>query len=362
MKAFLLAGAVLSLSSGPEEMRAVWVTRFEYRTEADIRTIVANSASLGFNTVLFQVRGQADAYYRSELEPWADCFDGRDPGFDPLEVACREARRHKLALHAWVNVMPAWKGTTPPADRTHVWWRHPDWVVAGRNGKRQALNDHYTCLNPCLPAVREHLVEVVRDLATRYPVDGVHLDYVRFIEGDWSYDRKTLALFGKSPEKSPAAWAAFRRDAVTRTVEAMRKAVKEARPAAMFSAAVYPTAAARARVLQDAEDWVRRGLVDAVFPMTYSADDFDFRAEIGEGYDLFRAGGAAACIPGVGAYKHDTPGQTVRQMQMCRAGFAVFSYSSLFVSPDAQRREDAALCRARREAVREALGVRVVRD
>jgi uncharacterized lipoprotein YddW (UPF0748 family) len=76
-----------------DEVRAIWVTRFEYQSEADVRTILANCAALGFNTILFQVRGQADAYYRSSIEPWAERLGGRDPGFDPLDVACRESKR-----------------------------------------------------------------------------------------------------------------------------------------------------------------------------------------------------------------------------------------------------------------------------
>ncbi len=334
-------------------VRAVWVTRFEYQTAPDVRTILARSASLGFNTVLFQVRGQADAYYRSEIEPWAERLGGRDPGFDPLETACREARRLGLALHAWVNVMPAWRGTTPPAGRDHLVYRHPEWIVAGKDGRRQGFNDHYVCLNPCLPAVREHVARVAGDIASRYPVAGVHLDYIRFIEGDWSYDAPTLAAFrrssGGSPAERPAEWEAFRREAVTETVRAIRKAVKEARPEAVLSAALYPTAQARRKVLQDAEGWVRRGLVDWVFPMTYDDSDGGFRAAVDEGYALL---GGATCLPGVGAYKHRSAEQTVRQLAMCRGGFALFSYSSLWVSPDETRREGERLCQARREAVK----------
>ena len=139
------------------EVRAIWVTRFEYRSEAEVRTILQNCAGLGFNTVLFQVRGQADAYYTSKIEPWSERLGGKDPGFDPLDIACREAHRLGLALHAWVNALPAWRGKTPPADRSHVCIRHPEWIVVGRDGRRQAFNDHYLCLNPCLPAVRDHI-------------------------------------------------------------------------------------------------------------------------------------------------------------------------------------------------------------
>jgi uncharacterized lipoprotein YddW (UPF0748 family) len=347
------AAALGAPPAGSDEIRAIWVTRFEYQTEADVKAIIANCAALGFNTILFQVRGQADAYYRSSIEPWAERLGGRDPGFDPLDVACREAKRRGVALHAWVNVMPAWRGKVPPVDRNHVCYQRPDWIVVGRDGRRQPFNDHYVCLNPCLPEVREYIVSVLRDLAERYPIDGLHLDYVRFIEGEWSYDAKTLALFGGSPDAKPAAWTQFRKAAVTELVQMTRRMLRDMRPNAMLTAAVFPSARSRERVLQDAEGWSRRGLVDAVFPMTYDDSDADFREVIDEGYGLF--GGRALCVPGVGAYKHKTADQTVRQMGMCRSGFAVFSYSSLYVSPDETRKENERLCRARRDAVKKFL-------
>jgi uncharacterized lipoprotein YddW (UPF0748 family) len=153
--------------------------------------------------------------------------------------------------------------------------------------------------------------------------------------------------------------------------------LKEMRPDATLSAAVFPSAKSRDRVLQDAEGWMRRGLIDWVFPMTYEDSDADFRDLTDEAYALFRTGGVTAgkgravasrtgqpletstskavCFPGVGAYKHKTADQTARQLSMCRAGFALFSYSSLYVSPDETRKENEKLCRARREAVRKFL-------
>ncbi len=355
--------AVLSLPAAADPpagipangVRAVWVTRYDYRSEGDVRTVLANCASLGFNTVLFQVRGQADAYYRSRLEPWAERLGGADPGFDPLEAACREAGRLGLGLHAWMNVMPAWKGQAPPEDRSHVYWRHPEWVVVGRDGKRQRLNDHYLCLNPCLPRVREHLAAVARDIAARYPVDGLHLDYVRFIEGDWGYDRETLGLFGGSPSRRPEAWDGFRREAVTEAVRAIRRAVREARPGAVVSAAVFPAAKSRRERFQDAEKWAAEGLVDWIFPMTYEDGSSEFGVLVDGACRAFRG---AACLPGVGAYRHETAEETARQVRMCRGGFAVFAYSSFFASADGSRKDAERLRRARREALRRELGGR----
>jgi uncharacterized lipoprotein YddW (UPF0748 family) len=355
--AVLCAAPLASAGDDPApQVRAIWVTRFEWSSGEEIRAILRNCAALGFNTVLFQVRGEANAFYKSSLEPWAERLGGRDPGFDPLDVACRESKKLGLSLHAWVNAMPVWRGKTPPADRNHLYHQKPEWIVVDRQGRRQALNDHYTCLNPCLPEVCAHLAAVMEDIVARYPVDGLHLDYIRFIEGDWSYDKKTVAAFYAKqrawPSKDPAAWEEYRRAAVTETVRTIRAAVKAVRPGLVFSAAVYPTAAARARVLQDAEGWTRQGLIDWVFPMTYEDDDAEYRAAVEEGFALFRA----PCFPGVGAYRHATAEQTARQIRMCRrGGFAVFSYSSLFVSPDETRRENERLCRARRDTVRRLL-------
>src|SRR5579863_5175832 len=246
---FLPAVASGSPLRATDEVRAIWVTRFEYQSEAEIKTILANCASLGFNTVLFQVRGQADAYYRSSLEPWAERLGGRDPGFDPLDVACRESKRLGLSLHAWINTMPAWRGKVPPVDRNHVCYRHPSWIVVGKDGRRQTFNEHYLCLNPCLPDVRDYIVSVLREIAERYPIDGLHLDYVRFLEGEWSFDERTLSLFrtiyGASPEEKPEAWNAFRRGAVTELVRMTRQMLRELRPTAVLSAAVFPSAKSR---------------------------------------------------------------------------------------------------------------------
>src|SRR5262245_40426125 len=87
--------------------RAIWVTRFDYRTADDVAQIMEHCQSAGLNTVMFQVRGNGTAFYRSRREPWAQELGGKDPGFDPLEVACREAHARHIQLHAWVNVMPA---------------------------------------------------------------------------------------------------------------------------------------------------------------------------------------------------------------------------------------------------------------
>ena len=62
---------VLKSHPQPPEVRALWVTRYDWTSfgytpsPEDIRTIVEKAAYANFNVIFFQVRGVADAYYRS---------------------------------------------------------------------------------------------------------------------------------------------------------------------------------------------------------------------------------------------------------------------------------------------------------
>jgi len=275
-----------------DQMRAIWVTRWDYKSPSDIAIIMENCQRAGFNTILFQVRGNGTAFYRSKLEPWADELGGRDPGFDPLATACREAHRRGLGLHAWVNVMPGWRGKKPPANRRQLYHAHADWFWRDASGRREPLG-WYNNLNPCYPEVRAYLVAVMREIARKHPVDGLHMDYIRFPNEwnesyrhrrtvpDYPRDPRTLALFrratGHTPATAPRLWDGWRTEQVTRLVRDIRAMLRKVRPSVTLSAAIGAVPDdARRRHFQDARRWVAEGLVDMVFPMNYSADARSF--------------------------------------------------------------------------------------
>ncbi|MBK8913747.1 MAG: family 10 glycosylhydrolase [Phycisphaerales bacterium] len=332
------------------EARAVWVTRFEYRTADDVRRIIRNCADAGFNIVLFQVRGNGTAFYRSRLEPWAVELGGRDPGFDPLAVACEEARARRVQLHAWVNVMPAWRGTRPPLDEKQLYNRKPEWFWYDQEGKRQALSSFYVSLNPCLPEVRQYIVEVFREIVAEYPVDGLHLDYIRFPseppasppggKTDYPRDAVTLAIYkaetGLAPDDDPAAWKRWRTEQVTRLVADIRAMMRQVRPTATLTAAVVSVAQNGLNRHQDGVRWVNDDLVDAAILMNYTNDPAEFDRRI-DPWLLARQRGLI--IPGlsIGRSAGKPPEEAhaaIRRMMEIgveRTGsFAVFSYSSLF--------------------------------
>ena len=336
----------------------VWVARFHYRYADDVRTIIQNCAEAGFNTVFWQVRGEGTVDYPSKIEPWGREFGHDYPGFDPLALAIAEAHKHGLRIEAWFNVMPGWKGTSPPPMKRQLYNTHPDWFMYDASGRRQPLGKDYVILNPCLPEVRRYIVSIADEIVSRYDVDGIHLDYVRYAwdgvpKGKESYprDSRTLGLYrrdtGKNPDDDPAAWNHWRANQLTRLVDDIRATVNRRRPGATLTAAVWRNPEIGYRdYLQNSIAWLRAGLVDAVMPMAYTEKLDQFDTDI-RAYGQLAAG--RPVVPGLGIYLHKNADAMRDQMSRCAAwggSFALFSYESLFATAG----DRGASARARAEA------------
>jgi len=255
------------------ELRAVWVDRWTYSSEADVREIMANSAAAGFNTVFFQVRGNADAYYQSSYEPWAARLTGtlgRDPGWDPLAVAIEAGHAEGLDVHAYINAFPFWAGTTPPPDSTprHAYLAHPDWLVADTSGTPMALNASYVWMSPANPGVQERLADVAADITNRYDVDGIHLDLVRYPGAAYSHDDVSEGAYDGS------GWEDWQRAQVVEAVAGVY-AVSDV-PVTASVWGVYTNdwgwssvSEGRDDYYQDSRAFASEGVIDANIPMIY---------------------------------------------------------------------------------------------
>ena len=194
--------------------------------------MVATVADAGFNTIFFQVRAAGDAYYAPGLEPWASRLTNSavatqtlgarswlGPAYADVDYVAHAAG---LEVHAYVNVYPAWlpppnaqfgalapPATTPPQmfDRFTYgpdYAAHPGELGLGYTWRQYSAPDapmplawgHYLWASPGVDAVQAHIEAVVRDLVTRYPVDGIHLDLVRYAGRDYSRDPFSEAATG----------------------------------------------------------------------------------------------------------------------------------------------------------------------
>lgn len=370
------APIVLDKAPAGAEIRALWVTRSSLTSAASIAALVRNAREHGFNTLLVQVRGRADAYYASDLEPRPADLARQPASFDPLATVLAEARANGIRVHAWVVLNLVSSAVELPAAPDHLVYRHPEWLMVPRQiaqelarldpgnpayvgkiarwtrGESETVEGLYT--TPLQREAVAYTERVVADLARRYDLDGVHLDYARYPNQQFDYSRFSIAEFRADlrprlsvearravdieeatdlfayPDRFPAEWKAFRRTRMTSLVARLRTAVHSSRPAALFTAAVVPDQQdAYDERMQDWRGWLGTRLVDAVAPMAYTQEPARFAEQIAAARDI--AGGRVVWA-GIGSYRL-TPAQTIENIQASRklgtAGFVLFSYDSL---------------------------------
>lgn len=363
----------------PDEVRGLWVLRTSLTAPERIDELVQTAVRGGYNTLLVQVRGRGDALYASTIDPRSDELRSAPSSFDPLAETIARAHAKGLKVHAWFNVNLVASAAALPAARDHIVNREPGWLMVPRPlaatlltmdartpayltqlarwSRAESDTVEGVYLSPVPDASQDYTVSVVRDLLSRYPVDGLHLDYIRYPTADFDYSRAALDAFRAqtlplvtAEERArldgarasdpliwtrtfPDGWEAFRRGRLTTLVERIRGAARELRPAALLSAAVVPGAAdARTRKLQDWSEWARLDLLDVICPMAYATDVSEFARQVDD------AQASAHGLPvwaGIGAWRLPVARTAahVREARRSAAdGILLFSYDSLLTS------------------------------
>lgn len=263
--------AVFTLAAQPKyEVRAVWLTtiggidwphsyagsaRSIERQKDELRDILDRLQRANINTVLLQTRIRATTIYPSAYEPWDGCLSGKpgkSPGYDALKFAIDECHRRGMELHAWIVAIPVgkWNG----AGCVRLRKRHPGLV-------RKIGDEGY--LDPEKPQTAEYLADLCAEITGNYDIDGIHLDYIRYHE---TWPMKVSRRQGRTN--------------ITNIVRAISRRVKSIKPWVKMSCSPigkYKDLSrfssygwnAYERVCQDAQAWLRDGLMDELFPMMY---------------------------------------------------------------------------------------------
>jgi len=266
-----------------QELRAAWVTAwsdgFLSPEQADETIRLAVKANL--NAIILQVRKVGDAYYNSAYEPRGDNIaSGVD--YDPLAYVIEKAHAAGLEVHAWVNAFRVWRSENPAPDPRHITNEHPEWLTGTRTKKMSADDGKF--LDPGVPAVKDYTASVVADLLSKYDVDGIHLDYIRYPGQDFGYNPTSIYRFNEycgrtgRPKNDDPDWCQWRRDQVTQTVRKIHYAIRATKPNVRLTVAGiswgdcpfnFERSSPYRLVYQDWAAWLKEGIVDACIPMDY---------------------------------------------------------------------------------------------
>ncbi|MGI6572708.1 MAG: glycoside hydrolase family 10 protein [Fermentimonas sp.] len=275
------------------EFRGAWVqtvgqSRYRQMNSAAMRhyltEMVRKFDEAGINAVIFQVRPEADAFYRSNLEPWSRFLTGTqgvapdDPDFDPLAFIIGECHKRGMELHAWLNPYRVKTHVNNELAPEHIYWKHPEQFV--QYGTQLFFD-------PGLPENRAFIGEVVRDIVTRYDVDAIHMDdyfYPYPIAGQSFPDDASFERYAAPQGFTSSQRGDWRRDNVNRLIRELKLSIASIKPWVRFG--ISPFGIYRNRSsdpdgsdtngLQNYDDlyadiklWVEKGWIDYTLPQLY---------------------------------------------------------------------------------------------
>ena len=249
--------------------------------QAELITILDNLKTNGYNTVFLQVRSECDALYNSTIEPWGYYLTGTqglapNPLWDPLLFAITEAHKRGLDLHAWLNPYRAKTTSAYATSPNHITVTQPTWWFT-------SSADSQKILNPGLPAVKNYIISIVQDIATRYDVDGIHFDDYFYPNGGMTTNQDAQTYIDNNPNNIGTI-ADWRRDNVNQMIAGTYDAILTINtnlnknivfgvsPAGIWKSGT-PTGtsgnSAYSALYCDALAWLNAGKVDYLAPQLY---------------------------------------------------------------------------------------------
>ncbi len=342
MSRLLLVALLLMLAPPPGEsfgdahrndMRAVWITtifNLDYPSvknnaqaqKSEYIQMLDQLQAMGINTVMVQIRPKGDALYPSTINPWSESLtgtQGKDPGYDPLAFMIEETHRRGMSFHAWLN---PYRVTTDSTDvsalaANHPARLHPDWLITHKG----AL--YY---NPESAGVRQHILDTVAEIVTRYDVDGIHFD-------DYFYPSNYPLPSGEARD---GAVANHRRETVNQMVAQVHQAIKSIDPSVLFgispmgiwknqksdaSGSATSGGEAYYAVFSDCRQWIQAGTVDYIAPQIYWEIGFaaaDYETLV-KWWSKEVQGTAVTLYIGQAAYRDAVAAQMDRQLALNRS-------------------------------------------
>jgi len=284
--------AVHAQPSPQYEFRAVWVATVDNidwpskkglsieEQKNEFRHILDLHQYNGINALMVQVRPAGDAFFPSKFEPWSEFLTGTQgqspfPFYDPLQFMIEETHKRGMEFHAWLNPYRAvFNINKSSIASNHLTKTHPEWFFTYGDKKY---------FNPGLKEVRQHVAAIVKDLITRYDLDGIHLDdyFYPYRIGTREFpDEKTYHKSGTSLSKDD-----WRRSNCDSIILLLHKTITENNPKIKFGISPFgvwrnkskdDTGSDTRAGITNFDDlyadillWLKKGWIDYVAPQLY---------------------------------------------------------------------------------------------
>ncbi|MBF2074498.1 MAG: family 10 glycosylhydrolase [Synechococcales cyanobacterium C42_A2020_086] len=352
----------LDRSLAQPEIRAMWLDRgtiVQAGSRQGLARIFDRLAAAGINTVFFETVNAGYPIYPSRVAPQQNPLTRQ---WDPLQAAVELAHERGMELHAWVWTFAAGNQVhnrllnLPDSYPGPVLAAHPDWASYDDRGNLIPPGQTKPFYDPAHPEVRRYLLRLFEEIITRYDVDGLQLDYIRYPFQDprqgghtHGYGRAARQQFQQltgidpitlSPGGTPAQrqqwqqWTEFRIQQVSSFVAETSRLVRRLRPELILSTAVFalPEQQRLQEIQQHWEVWARHGDIDLVVLMSYANDTNGLQRLAGSWLSGEIELGSALVLPGIRLLNlsHQSVMDQIQSLRNSSAGgFALFAAENL---------------------------------
>jgi uncharacterized lipoprotein YddW (UPF0748 family) len=356
---FFLPSIWIAAQENIPEKRAIWVVRDALANRAGLEKIVSTAASADISDIFVQVRALGRSYYLSDIEPRAE-FISAD--YDPLELLIKACAAYNIRVHAWVNMFYIWSGNQPPAEINHALVKFPQFILARESMpeynelKKSGIEGYF--LDPQSVDIQKFLLNILMEIADKYDISGLHLDYFRYPDVEYSFTAESRTNFRlkhfidpldiyRDPNHyvSSRGYAVFQQadkeyrrylqDALSGYLSRIDTVLKAKRKDLEISVAVKPDPVeAKYRYFQDWRTWIRNRWCDYVVLMNYRTEWNDFAMvlnQLQDGPERDRI------VMGISIYNQNEQAVQKRLKAVRQAGFggfALFSYNYLAGNKD----------------------------
>ena len=272
----------------------MWATIWSSNSAEKIDKIILDAHKNNFNKIFLQVRYRADALYIPNLrdstykntESRSYILDGSN--FDPLQYAIDKAATKNIEIHAWVPIFVVTPHDLSKITDNHIYYTNKEWITYTNNFVPMQYNSHEGAfLDPGIEQVQQYTLNILRDIASNYNVNGIQLDYIRYPDSLYGFNPIAIQNFKESNYKDFNLWKQSQINSFVNKSFTMLKAIN---PNIQVSAAVFGNQRKAIDLFsQNWKEWLTGNYIDKVYVMAYNTSDKTFTQVLKSIDDVDRA-------------------------------------------------------------------------
>ena len=281
------------------DSKCLWVNKDDIYDTLAVDSVFDFAIKNNINKLFIESISNGEAAYESDLIYKDEMIDSI---FDPLNYFLYKSEFEDIEIHACMNAYLLWSKSTLPSDETHFYYNCNDCFESDFNGKsdgeinlylNQSKNWEGVYISPMHPVVNKYLLSVIEELFENYNIDGLVLDYIRFQDSFYGYNKFGIDVFSDKYNIDPRdidrgiistrfgyseefidsinnSWDNFRTDKVTELVRSIKYRILNDTLDIEFSVFVKPNyKMAKERWHQDWMSWINEDIIDFAIIKNY---------------------------------------------------------------------------------------------